>query len=805
MHRSSDSARALIVCVAALALIGLSPPRGFAAPAASRSASNGRGAVASSSPPDTALTFPRFYESMLALAPDSTRLAEVASVQIARDAGVFVLEQGTLALCRPVAGTTCAAVFSGRGTFLFTPPPGLERDQLARAYGRGTLRRNFQSMVLLFSDTTLSELSQVASFTTGSVPRSMREAVHDVLPYLLSTDSHAVAPHLAKPLLDRVAGGLFFAAMVTADGPLFFAIDPQRVERIALLRVPDNDRYGVIVRHGLEIVSRFRATDDTLAVDGDARAPVRVRHTTIDVSVGGDLELRMAAALELESALDDQRWLPIQIPPGSQIESAEWDGGPDAPHWGWGGNPVLWVRCDPPLSAGERRTLKLSYRVRTLERARELVYNRAALGWYPRLDADSRGTFDLSFAFPSHYQLAASGLNAPEMTRGGVTTSRWTVDPPAPFVSFELGRFRRLDAAPESLPPVSVMLVDDHHAGQIEKLDLAAGAARTPEQRLAAEVAGEATFFRRAFGPLPARPLNAVEGTEENTTHSPQLVRLPMIFASEPDAAVPALFYRAREMARQWWGVQTWSANSHDAWLGEGLANFSAVWYAQESGTGTAGYLELLESWRLKLIEQRDALHDRSTPPSPLCLGARLDEVPGSGAHVAGADQEYLERKATWVIHMLRGLMLDTDDPEEHRFAELMRGFYEAHRGVAFTTGDFRAAAERATGRDLGWFFDQWVDHASIPTYTFSYRVQTAPDGRYVVHARVKQSHVPPEFRMEVPVRVETSAGAPTRLRVQVQGAITEFDLPAMADKPTRVVFNDLGAVLCEVIEAPWQ
>jgi hypothetical protein len=54
-------------------------------------------------------------------------------------------------------------------------------------------------------------------------------------------------------------------------------------------------------------------------------------------------------------------------------------------------------------------------------------------------------------------------------------------------------------------------------------------------------------------------------------------------------------------------------------------------------------------------------------------------------------------------------------------------------------------------------------------------------------------------------VRIELPAGAPERLRVQVSGPVTEFDLPPVSRKPTRVVFNDLGSVLCEVLEAPWE
>ena len=406
---------------------------------------------------------------------------------------------------------------------------------------------------------------------------------------------------------------------------------------------------------------------------------------------------------------------------------------------------------------------------------------------------------------PSQYQLAASGRNESVATQGGTTTSHWVVDPPARFASFEVGLFRRIDIQADSLPPVRVMLVDTHRAGQVETLSATDASPRTQEQRVAAEVANEAKFYRRAFGAPPDIALHAVQGTEEDAARSPQLVRLPMMFTRDRDPAVPTMFYRAREVARQWWGESARPATSRDEWLCEGLANFSAAWFAQNSGPGTQGYLALLESWRQQVLENRDQLAGRSTPAGPLCVGARLDEAPGGGARASDDDAHRLERRAAWVIHMLRGLMLDEQDPGELRFAGMMRDFYTAHRGGAFTTLEFRAAAERALDRDLGWFFDQWVDHAPIPTYTFSYHVDRAADGRYVVRGRVAQSRVPADFRMDVPIRVEAGSGAPTRLRVHVQGALTEFELPAVSEKPVRVVFNDLGAVLCEVVETAWK
>jgi len=39
--------------------------------------------------------------------------------------------------------------------------------------------------------------------------------------------------------------------------------------------------------------------------------------------------------------------------------------------------------------------------------------------------------------------------------------------------------------------------------------------------------------------------------------------------------------FRAHEMAHQWWGIGVEPASYRDAWLSEGFAEFSGMWYMQ--------------------------------------------------------------------------------------------------------------------------------------------------------------------------------------------------------------------------------
>lgn len=51
-----------------------------------------------------------------------------------------------------------------------------------------------------------------------------------------------------------------------------------------------------------------------------------------------------------------------------------------------------------------------------------------------------------------------------------------------------------------------------------------------------------------------------------------------------------------------------------------------------------------------------------------------------------------------------------------------IRSFLTAHKGKLVTTNDFKVACEKASKRDLGWFFDQWVTKMGMPEFTVTKR-----------------------------------------------------------------------------------
>jgi aminopeptidase N len=153
---------------------------------------------------------------------------------------------------------------------------------------------------------------------------------------------------------------------------------------------------------------------------------------------------------------------------------------------------------------------------------------------------------------------------------------------------------------------------------------------------------------------------------------------------------------------------------------------------------------------------------------------------------------------------MLQRPLQDPVTRNDNRFRSIMHRFYVDFAGRRTTTEDFIETAERATGQDLGWFFDEWVYGTDLPTYRFATMTQQDDLGQYVIHLRVRQEGVPESFRMTVPVLVEFTDGQSGIVRMEVAGPVTEMELPPLAMEPHEITLNPDESVLAKVENEKW-
>jgi aminopeptidase N len=181
----------------------------------------------------------------------------------------------------------------------------------------------------------------------------------------------------------------------------------------------------------------------------------------------------------------------------------------------------------------------------------------------------------------------------------------------------------------------------------------------------------------------------------------------------------------AHELGHQWFGDLITCGSWRDLWLNEGFATYSEALYAEAQGGSTAYH-----AYIHPIME--GAKHATGT--------LRVNDTT-SVSNLFNASRVY--DKGGSVLHMLRHLLGDT-----LFYASLRSYVADPHlRYATAVTEDFRIACERTTGRDLGFFFDEWVDGEDFPWYEYSWHTQPAGRGvETTVHVSQRAKTTPPSF-----------------------------------------------------------
>ncbi len=168
------------------------------------------------------------------------------------------------------------------------------------------------------------------------------------------------------------------------------------------------------------------------------------------------------------------------------------------------------------------------------------------------------------------------------------------------------------------------------------------------------------------------------------------------------------------EFAHEWFGNQLTNADWDDMWLHEGLGSYMQPLYMQ--------YLHGDQEYFAALMQQRASIRNKA----PLVSGKhkREEDVYDLKRGGPGGD---IYTKGSLVLHTLRGLIGDaaffravrelvygTPDPRPGRFSPRYA-----------TTPEFIAIAQRASGRDLGWFFQAYMYQAALPELVATRRGDT--------------------------------------------------------------------------------
>jgi hypothetical protein len=259
------------------------------------------------------------------------------------------------------------------------------------------------------------------------------------------------------------------------------------------------------------------------------------------------------------------------------------------------------------------------------------------------------------------------------------------------------------------------------------------------------------SYFSGVFGPPPYADLTVVE-TEAGAPNgfaAPGLIFLSPRALTRPVASKLV----ANEVSRQWWEEMVSAGTRNHLWLTNGLAAYSELlWVEHTSGKGA------MES------QVHDVMVESLTVDTvPMMQSARLEDYSPELWALTGS-------KGAAVVNMLRYLIGDD------KFFEVLKDYAQGRVWKTATTEDFRDIVEKVTGKNLGYFFLQWVESSGAPEFKLEYtvyRTQVPKEG-FRVMGKISQDM--DTFRMPVELKIETD-GKPEQQRIEVVGTSSEFSV----------------------------
>lgn len=736
------------------------------------------------------------YRAILAMKQPTGQVANVDHLVIVRDVAELTLERGQLYLLPPVGGCTVGAVFRGAGRFKFIPPLPLEQAELERIDGKPSVDAPITEAILIFMDSTAQQLSSLR-FATAEVPGAVGDHVNDLMNSLKGKETGSFSAAVLSPLLNGDRTGFFMARLERASGgPVLFTFDPERSEAVQLARFVDRFNWGTSWAPLAQFAARTAVPGADMWAFRERVLIPRYRVETWLTPTGtADLNFAAAATLTVTPADSAGPWLRLSLHDKLRIDSLRW-GADSAAHFKAKDDDDLWVRAPRRLVRGDTLTLDLAYHGDLIDRYGNWFFIDPDAHWWPgNRQGRSWATFELTFHSPSWYPIASIGDRADSTVDGKVLTTKWITRRPTPYATFNLGLFEVYHFKLLGAPAVDVLISEEAH--RLLRRQLRESNLYLPEQgnmpaNVATDVSNSLLYFTNLYGEPPFEHYWITEIPYFLGVSFPGVIHLSWMTFQNTTLDGFDQYFRAHEAAHQWWGNAVRPLSYRDAWLAEGLATFSGLWYLQSARKSNKQYFKFLDQYAADIdINRKDA--------GPIWLGYRTASPSAPRAY-----QVMIYEKGAWIFHMLRTLMYDLQTKKEDRFVAMMRDFYRSHQGGSASTDDFQRVVERHTGVPMGWFFDQWVRESGIPTFRVAWKSEPADNGRYRVRLRVKQEGVPVDFRSVVVVAVDLGDNRFANFRVSVDGTQQEYLSPLLPVQPKRVVFNELHSVLGEVKTESW-
>lgn len=263
-------------------------------------------------------------------------------------------------------------------------------------------------------------------------------------------------------------------------------------------------------------------------------------------------------------------------------------------------------------------------------------------------------------------------------------------------------------------------------------------------------------YYTKRFGPSEmGNRLNVVQIDDESLDF---YSAIGMLYISDRQFQQPRAVTEERiqrEAAYQWWGLTVGLRSFDDAWLSQGLAEYSAVSLRETQATAAQ-----LESIRREMVEKALTFEQTS---SLLRAPANLDDQ-------SVAYQYIMYGKGALVFQLLKETL------GAQQFDQLLRTFLTEFRGKNASIDDFEKLTSRIAGQNMRYFFARWVESTGVPEFTADYLIIRTRAGKFIARGTIKQNYDNLRLPVDVQLKYEGDDGYKT-VQLQMEESSADFNI----------------------------
>ncbi len=251
------------------------------------------------------------------------------------------------------------------------------------------------------------------------------------------------------------------------------------------------------------------------------------------------------------------------------------------------------------------------------------------------------------------------------------------------------------------------------------------------------------------------------------------------IFTNPPDAVEDLV---SHELAHSWFGNLVTCRNWAELWLNEGFATYMEAAY-REKMYGREDYLRKIREDAKQFIiddavnRNRHGLFNQLARPDDSIFDTTTYQKGGA------------------VVHTLR----ETVGAEN--FWKAINLYLTRHKFQNVETPNLQKAMEEVSGKDLNWFFVQWVYGGGYPKLNVEqiYDPQTKILNLTVKQVQSADKLTPSIFILPIELEITTTAGAKTET-LQINKREETFSIK-IDEEPTKIVFDKNEKIPLKIIK----